>query len=85
MSTRSVEIPEEVIKSAEEAAHAHGQSVDQFLTTVIRQWIAHEETQSLVEEMARKGARHNLQAFLDEVPDVEPPDYDRLPDRLRRS
>jgi hypothetical protein len=70
----SVRVPEELYQKAVEIAQAQRVSVDEvFASAFAEQSSAWERLQ----QRAARGSREKFLAALDEVPDVEPDDYDR--------
>jgi len=56
-----------------------GVSINQIISAVGEK-VAALQTLDYLRERAKRGSRAAFDAVLAKVPDVEPPDYDRLPD-----
>ena len=75
MSTLSVSLPDTLFKQAERLAEREGVSMDRFIMTAIERMAS-----DYLEERAQRGSREEYEAALASVPDVEPEDYDKLPE-----
>jgi hypothetical protein len=77
---RALEIPESLLKRAEELARQDGVSLDIWVTSALAQKIGVVET---AEEFFRRragGAGNGLQHYLDMIPDAHPDPGDELPE-----
>jgi hypothetical protein len=72
----SISVPEELYNKAVEIAEAQRVSVDEVFASAFAQQFAAEVQ---LRERASRGNRDRFLAVLDKAPDVEPDDYDRLP------
>ena len=70
----SVRVPEELYQKAVEIAQAQRVSVDDVFASAFAEQVAVWER---LQQRASRGSREKFLAALDEVPDVEPDDYDR--------
>jgi hypothetical protein len=70
----SVSVPEELYKKAVDLAVAQHVSVDEVFASAFAQQLAALER---LQRRAARGDRDKFLAVLDQVPDVEPEDYDR--------
>jgi hypothetical protein len=77
---RSLEIPESLLKRAEELAREDGVSLDIWVTSALAQKIGVVETAA--EFFKRRGtpADKGLQHYLDMIPDAPPDPGDELPE-----
>jgi hypothetical protein len=73
----SISVPEELYNRAVEIAEAQRVSVDEVFASAFVQQLAAE---AHLRERASRGDRDRFLDVLDKAPDVEPDDYDRLPD-----
>jgi hypothetical protein len=80
MKTIEVQIPEPVLKQAEELAAREHIPVEQIITLAVTQAVGVWSNESYVALRAKRASRERFLDALKEVPDVEPPDYDRLPE-----
>ena len=78
MSTISLRIPESLHRHAKDLARQEGVSMNQLITTALAEKIAVIETETYLEERAKRGSRKKFDAALSKVSDVEPEDKDRL-------
>ena len=78
MSTISLRIPESLHKHAKELAEHEGISMNQLIATALAEKMSALETQSFLEERARRGSRKKFENALSKVSDEEPEDEDRL-------
>jgi hypothetical protein len=79
MTTLNVEIPHSLHKRLQEVAESEGISIEQFVATAVAEKMSSLMTEVYLEERARHGTREKYEAALDQVQDVEPETYDRLP------
>ena len=70
----SVRVPEELYQKAVEIAQAQRVSVDDVFASAFAEQVSVWER---LQQRASRGSREKFLAALDEVPDVEPDDYDR--------
>jgi hypothetical protein len=82
MSTLSVRLPDSLHKRARSLAKEEHISINQLVSTALAEKIAVLDTETYLKDRARRASRQKFLAALDQVPDVEPPEYDRLPDDL---
>lgn len=80
MTTLSLRMPNSLHKYLKKLADREGTSINQLINTAVAEKMSALMTLEYLEQRASKGSREQLRAILDEVPDVEPADYDRLPD-----
>lgn len=81
MSTVSVEIAESLRRRAQVLAADDGVPLEQFIATALAEKVAVLDADSYIRDRASRGSREKFLKVLDKVPDVEPADEDRLPDR----
>lgn len=70
----SVRVPEELYQKAVEIAQAQRVSIDEVFASAFAEQVSAWER---LQERASRGTREKFLAALDNVPDVEPDDYDR--------
>jgi metal-responsive CopG/Arc/MetJ family transcriptional regulator len=75
MSTLSVSLPDTLFKQAERLAEHEGISMDRFIMTAIEKMAS-----DYLENRAQRGNREAYEAALASAPDIEPEDYDKLPE-----
>lgn len=83
MTTVEVKIPEPVLKQAEELAEREQISLEQLISLTVTQAIRIWSNQSYLALRAQRGSREDFLKALEQVPDVEPPEYDRLHEGYR--
>jgi hypothetical protein len=85
MTTIEARIPEPVLKQAQELAERENIPLEQLISLAVTQAVGVWSNQSLIAGRAKRASREKFLAALDQVPDVEPPDYDKLPEGYIRS
>jgi hypothetical protein len=80
MTTIEAKIPEPVLRQAEQLAEREQISLEQLISLAVTQSIGIWSNQSYVARRATRGNREDFLNALDQVPDVEPPEYDHLPE-----
>ena len=73
--TRTVELPEDLIRRAEELAAGEQLSVEEFLSAQLSEQLSGLE---YLKTRAARASRAKFEAALQHIPDVEPDEYDRL-------
>jgi len=79
MSIVHVHIPDSLQKSLYDLANRDGISIDQFISTAIAEKLSALMTENHLKERAKRGSQLKYKAILAKVPDVEPEEYDKLP------
>jgi hypothetical protein len=80
MKTIETRIPEPVFQQAEELAARENIPLDQIISLAVTQAVGIWSSQSYIATRANRASRKRFLEALQQVPDVEPPDYDRLPE-----
>jgi len=78
MSTLTIELPDSLKESIEELAAKEGYSVSQFLVSAAGEKLAAIMTMDYLRREAASGRREDFERYLNAVPDVPPPESDRL-------
>ena len=78
MSTLTVQLPESLKKTIEALAAKEGYSVSQFLASAAAEKLAVVLTMDYLRREAATGRREDFEKYLASVPDVAPPESDRL-------
>ena len=78
MSTLTVQLPESLRKSIEALAAREGYSVGQFLASAAGEKLAVVMTMDYLRREASQGRREDFERYLGSVPDMPPPDTDRI-------
>ncbi|MDZ7806269.1 MAG: DUF6290 family protein [Gracilimonas sp.] len=81
MSTLSVRLPESLHKKIKELAEKEGISMNQFITLAVSEKMSALLTVDYLKERAERGSKQKFDKIMDQVPDVEPEDYDSLGER----
>ncbi|MEO7297058.1 MAG: hypothetical protein ABI042_00630 [Verrucomicrobiota bacterium] len=81
MKTIEAQIPEPVLKQAQELAERENVPLEQIISLAVAQSVGVWSNESYVAMRAKRGNQEKFLQALKEVPDVEPADYDRLPER----
>lgn len=80
MSALSLRLPNSLHERARELAEREGISINQLVATALAEKISALMTEEYLEQRAKRGSRARFLKALRQVPDVEPPPYDRLPE-----
>lgn len=83
MKTIEAQIPEPVLKQAQELAKRENVPLEQIISLAVAQSVGVWSNESYVAMRAKRGNREKFLDALKEVPDVEPAEYDRLPGGYR--
>lgn len=78
MSTLTVELPESLKNSIEALAAAEGYTVSQFMASAAGEKLAVVLTIDYLRREANAGRRDDFEKYLEAVPDVPPPENDRV-------
>ncbi len=78
MTTLSAQIPDALYRQVEALAAREQVSVDQLVAIALAAQVSAWETKGYLEQKAQWGSWEKFQQVLARVPNVEPPDYDRL-------
>ena len=84
MSTLSLRIPASLHQELRALARREGVSINQIVSAAVGEKVASLKTLDYLRERARRGSRRRFEEVLAKVPDVEPENFDRLPDATRR-
>jgi hypothetical protein len=79
MSTLSLRIPDSLHHELRELARREGISINQVINAAVGEKVASLKTLDYLRERGRRGERGRFEQVLAKVPDVEPEDFDRLP------
>lgn len=78
MSTLTIQLPESLTKQIEALAAREGYSVSQFLASAAAEKLAVMLTVDYLRREAAAGRREDFERYLAGVPNVAPPENDRL-------
>jgi hypothetical protein len=78
MSTVTIQLPESLKKSIEALAAKEGYTVSQFLASAAGEKLAVVLTMDYLRREADAGRRADFDRYLSAVPNVAPPEHDRL-------
>ncbi|MEX0724180.1 MAG: YlcI/YnfO family protein [Gracilimonas sp.] len=78
MSTLSVRLPESLHKKIKELAEQEGVSMNQFITLAVSEKMSALLTIDYLKERAKKASKQKFKNIMEQVPDVEPEEYDKL-------
>jgi len=81
MSTLSLRLPASLHRDLKALADREGVSINQIINSAVGEKVAALRTLDYLRERAKRGSRKAFEAVLAKVPDVEPPEFDRLPTR----
>jgi len=78
MSTLSIRLPESLHKKIKELAEKEGVSMNQFITLAVSEKMSALLTIDYLKERAENASKQKFKNIMDQVPDVEPEEYDKL-------
>ena len=78
MRTLSIRLPESLHKKIKELAEKEGISMNQFITLAVSEKMSALLTVDYLKERAEKANKKKFINVMDQVPDVEPEEYDKL-------
>lgn len=78
MSTISIRLPESLYKRAKELSVKENVSIDQLITLALAEKISALDTETYLQERAKRGSREKFLKVLEKVRDVAPEEHDRL-------
>jgi hypothetical protein len=78
MSSLNVNLPESLRRRAAVLAAEDGVSLDQFVATALAEKVAVLDADTYIRQRAARGSREKFERVLAKVPDVEPPEEDRI-------
>jgi uncharacterized protein (DUF1778 family) len=78
MSTLTIQLPESLRKCIEALAEKEGYTVSQFVASAAGEKLVVVLTMDYLRREAAAGRREDFEKYLAAVPDVAPPEHDRL-------
>jgi predicted transcriptional regulator len=84
MGALSLRLPESLHQKLGELAEREGVSINQLITSAVAEKMSALMTEEYLAARAKRAARRKFDAVLAKVPDVEPPEFDRLPQKTGR-
>lgn len=84
MKTIEAKVPEAVLQQAEELARREHIPLEQLISLAVTQAVGVWSNESYMAGRAKRGNREEFLRALEQVPDVEPPEWDRLPEGNRK-
>ena len=78
MTTIQAQVPDSLYQQVAEFAARENMTVEQVISQALAQALRAWSTQDEIKERARRGSREKFLEFMAQMPDIEPPDYDRL-------
>jgi hypothetical protein len=78
MSILSLRIPESIHHKLKEVSKKERISINQFISSAVSEKLSAYMTEEYIQERAKKGSRKNFLEALEQVPSVEPEEYDKL-------
>jgi hypothetical protein len=84
MSALTVNLPENLHEKAREVAASKNLSMDALVTIALSQSLSRLIAEPHLEERAARATGEGITDFLAQVPDAEPPEWDRLPESYQR-
>jgi hypothetical protein len=80
MTTISAEIPDAVLEQAKTLAEREKLPLQQIISLAVTQSVGIWSAESYLAIRGKHASREKFLKALEQVPDVEPPEYDRLPE-----
>ena len=80
MSSLSIRLPNSIHQHAKRLARDEGVSVNQLISCALAEKLSALDAERYLAERAERGKKVDIDAILAKVPDVEPEQYDRLPE-----
>jgi predicted transcriptional regulator len=84
MGALSLRLPESLHQKLGELAEREGISINQLITSAVAEKMSALMTEEYLSARAKRASRRKFEAVLAKVPDVEPEEFDRLPEKARR-
>lgn len=81
MSTLSLRLPESLHRHLRVLAEREGVSINQLISSAVGEKVAALDTLAYLQARAKSGNRKAFEAVLAKVPDVDPVEFDRLPNQ----
>ena len=78
MSTLSIRVPDYLHEHVKNLAANEKISINQFITLALAEKLSALMTEDYIKERAKRGSKDKFLKALEQVPDVEPEEYDRL-------
>ena len=85
MSEVVIKLPDYLYQRAEALAKQEKISLDELVSLALASHVSAWQTKGYMEERAKRGSWEKFKAVLEQVPDVEPAEWDRLPQGYSRS
>jgi hypothetical protein len=83
MSKISIQLSNALHKQLRACARAEGTSIDQLISSAVSEKLAALLSPAYLQARAKRASRKKFEAALQTIPDVEPAEFDRLPNRER--
>ena len=84
MKTIEAQVPDAVLQQARELAERERIPLEQLISLAVTQTVGVWSNESCLAARAKRGSREKFLQALEQVPDVAPPEWDRLPEGYRR-
>jgi len=78
MSSLTIQLPDSLKDSIEAVAASEGSTVSQFLARAAEEKLAALKAMAFLRQEAAAGRREDFDRYMAAVPDVPPPDYDKM-------
>ena len=79
MSELTVKVPDYLRQQAESLAAHENISLDELVALALASHVSAWQAKDYMEQRAKRGSWKKFKAVLDRAPDVEPPEWDKLP------
>jgi hypothetical protein len=77
MSTISVRLPDSLHETVRQLAQRDHVSINQFIALALTEKVSALLTDEYLKQRAARGSRENFDQVLNQIPDIEPEEFDR--------
>lgn len=83
MKTIEAKVPEAVLEQARQLAERERIPLEQLISLAVTQTVSVWSHESYLALRGKRASQEKFREALDQVPDIEPPEWDRLPEGYR--
>jgi len=78
MSTMNVDVPDSLLKQVRQLAEQENMTLEQFISSALAEKVSTLRTVEYLRQRAARGNRADFERALNDVPDTEPSEADKL-------
>lgn len=78
MSTMNINVPDSLLKQVRQLAEQENMTLEQFISSALAEKVSALRTVEYLRRRAARGNRAGFEQALNNVPDTEPPEADKL-------